>query len=172
MANSQKVIDVSNAHYNLNLELGSVYAQYAHIADDQFSMPFLAKFINDLSNDKLGVHKDLISEYARKIEIPLHTKFSVDVSFKPTDPKELVKHILETEQKVRKHVANMAKVCLEEGDFETFSFVKWFVDDGIKDFDDVRTIHDFFENGNNNLQVEYAIRQIFKANEAWGRKII
>ena len=162
MVKSQKVIDVLNTHYNLNLELGSIYAQYAHIADDQFSMPFLAKFIADLSNDKLGVHKNLISEYARKVEIPLHTKFSVDVNVKPANPKELIKHILDTELKVRKHVANMAKVCLEENDFETFSFVKWFVDDGIKDFDDVRTIHDFFENATNNLQVEYAIRKYLK----------
>lgn len=172
MQKSNKINDALNQHYKLNIELGLIYAHYAHVADDEFDMPYLGKFIQHLSEDKLGVHKEYIADYFRRNGMKLKTDVSVSVQSIPTDAKALIKEVYSRENEVRDHVKSIAKLALAENDYESFYFIQWYVRDGLKDLTEVDDVVKFFANSNDKLQIEKAIKTMVETEEAeheiWG----
>lgn len=161
MTKTKKIQTALNDHYLLNLKLGSEYAQYAHVADADFDMPNLKKMILELSNDKLGIHKDMLSDYFALAGVEMKTSFNVESkSFKTA--KEMVEYIRSEEIKVREEVAKIAKLAIEESDYETFEFIQWFIKDGLKDYGEIDRVLDIFNSSNDKLLIEEAIEESFE----------
>lgn len=172
MQKSNKINDALNQHYRLNIELGVIYAHYAHVADDEFDMPYLGKFIQHLSEDKLGVHKEYISDYFKRNGMKLKTELSVSIDLLPKDPKALILDVYNHENKVRDHVKDIAKLSLAENDYETFYFLQWYIRDGLKDLTEVDDVVKLFDSSNDKLQIEKAIKEMVEKEESeheiWG----
>ncbi|WP_031488997.1 ferritin-like domain-containing protein [Ureaplasma canigenitalium] len=169
MKKTDEVIKLLNDHYNLNLTLGMKYSHLAHLADSEFDMPNLAKFVKHLSDDKLGVHKDYIVDYFNKAGIKLVTNTTVSVNNTPfKNAKEIIEAVLEEENNVRKHVAHLAATALKHNDFESFYFLQWYVRDGIKDYAEIESIAKLFHNSNDALLVDHMIEETMEANEKEG----
>ncbi|KEZ22528.1 ferritin-like domain-containing protein [Ureaplasma diversum] len=172
MQKSNKINDALNQHYKLNVELGLVYAHYAHVADDEFDMPYLGKFIQHLSEDKLGVHKEYISDYFKRNGMKLKTDVSVAVKSIPSDAKALIQEVYARENEVRDHVKAIAKLALAEDDYESFYFIQWYVRDGLKDLTEVDDVVKLFNSSNDKLIIEETIKEMVEKEESeheiWG----
>lgn len=167
MKKSPKVIKFLHEQYNINLSLGIVYMQL-HLKAKSFGMSRFATYIKNLSDDKLTVHKDLIVNYLDSIQEDLPVAFEFkkyDIS-KIKDPKELARWLLNVEGEIRQHVNDGAKLFMNENDFETFDFWSWFVNDGLKDYSEVRAINDLFDLSKELLLIDYNISKIVKELEA------
>lgn len=164
MKRSQKILDELYKHYNMNVSLGILYAQ-AHLLAKEFKMPYFAEYIKELSDDKITIHKDLILKHLDRIQETKPFAFNFDDlghidEFKT--PQALAKWILEIEMLVRDRVAVAARVFLDEGDFETYEFWTWYINDGLKDYGQIVAINDFFSLSDELLEVDRAIHKMLK----------
>lgn len=156
MKKSSTVINALSKHYYANLQLGIYYMDLSQQAM-MMQMPNLSKFIKELSDDKLTIHKDLIAKYLLDISAEVQGQMPM-VSFKKFDSCEaIMKEILNIEDEIRTDVAEVATLCLTEKDHETYHFWQWFVADGIKDYNEILAISDFFSTSKDLLVIDTAI---------------
>lgn len=165
MKKSQNVVKALSEHYFRNIELGIYYADLSLQANAMGMLSF-SKYIKDLSDDKITIHKDLIINYLNSIGEDLIAKEMKPVEFKKfKNPKDLAKELLTLELEVRQEVNDIANIALKEVDFETFNFWQWFVKDGLKDYNEIEAINNAFTASNDLLLIDNSIEKLVKESD-------
>ena len=156
---SEKVNKALSEHYYLNLELGIYYMDLYHQANSM-GMPVFADYIKELSDDKITIHKDLISKYMADVDQKIVGNIK-SIQFKTFNtPKEIAEELYKIETDVRREVNDIADLTISEKDYEAFNFWQWFVKDGLKDYGEIVAIHDAFNTSNDLLLIDEVIRRI------------
>lgn len=157
-----KTIELIISHYNENIELGVLYDSLS-VLSSQLNCENLSKYLKELSNDKLTIHKDLISEYITSVGNELNSNISLDSKkqiSKLKTAKNIIDFVYDQELKVRDTINNICNLALEEKDFESFNFIQWFVKDGLKDFNEIEYIKGLFDLSDNLLQIDNNIKNV------------
>lgn len=164
MKKSKKILDLLNEHYVKNLELGIFY-NILNVKLQKMSMPNFAKYIKNLSDDKLTIHKDKITDYLSSVDGEISiwptSKFLSEVD-NLKSPLEIIKKVYLEENLIREDVTKFANECIKESDFESFNFIQWFVEDGLKDFGEIEYINGLFENSKDHLLIDMNIEKVIE----------
>lgn len=161
MKKSSNVINALSKHYYTNLQLGIYYMDLSQQAM-MMQMPNLSKFIKDLSDDKLTIHKDLIAKYLLDVSAEVQGQMPMVTLKKFDSCEDILKDILKIEDEIRNFVAETATLCLTEKDHETYNFWQWYVVDGIKDYNDIVAVNDYFSTSKDLLLIDTAIGNYMK----------
>lgn len=163
----EKIINILNDYYNLELQAANTYLNYSTIAAKS-GFVYVAKFIKKLSDDKIQAHLSRIYDYFININSEINiTEFSIPKKIESNiTMKDLIQKMLENEFELRKIINDIADFLLAKKDFESFEFIQWFIKDSIKDINDVADILTYFESDNANLlSIESATRHKLDSDE-------
>ncbi len=159
-----KTIELITKHCVENFRLGIIYNSLK-VKAAEFGMENLSKYMKMLSDDKLTIHKDLITDYlisvGNTLEIEVESKADAVIKSIST-PEQLMNYVYESELKIRSEVNAIAASSIAESDFESFNFIQWFVKDGLKDFNEIEYIKNLFGLSNNLLQIDHDIKNILE----------
>ena len=158
---SEKINKALSDHYYMNLELGIYYMDLYHQVNSM-GMPVFAEYIKELSDDKITIHKDLISKYMADVDQPIVGNIKPIQFKKFNSPKEINDELFRIETDIRKEVNRIADLTITEKDYEAFTFWKWFVKDGLKDYGEIVAINDAFNTSSDLLLIDEVIRRITK----------
>lgn len=163
MKKSPKIIKELNDHYNLNFQLG---IEYLALSQKMFKIGMLnlADYIKTLAEDKLTTHKDKLFYYLIDQDINIENNFRTFDSSKFQKPLDVVEHILEQEGMVKEKILEISKLSLKEDDHESFHFLTWFVNDGVKDYNEVKNIRNLFNLTDDILSIDQAIKELGYTN--------
>lgn len=162
MNKSKEIIDLLNKHYIKNLELGIFY-NILNVKAQKFNMPNLSKYIKQLSDDKLTIHKDKITDYLSSIGADLDPSLIKNYSEELkqiNSAKEIIEKIYYEENLIRQEVSEFASACIKDSDFESFEFIQWFIKDGLKDFGEIEYIDGLFKNTKDLVLIDMNIEKI------------
>lgn len=164
MSKTNKVIQEIVNHYYLNFELGMQYLSFSNEVAKSGYYNF-SKYLHELADDKLTAHKDMLFDYIKRTDNCLSIgeyKFNIQHIH---DPKQIVDFVFNEEMKIREKVKEMSCLSLQENDHESFHFLTWFVNDGIKDFQKIKKIHKLFELSDSVIEIDQAISEIIEDKE-------
>lgn len=159
-----KTIEAIVEHYNDNLLLGTIYNSLK-VQAAKFNCNNLSKYLKMLSDDKLTIHKDLITDYLISVGNDLDASiscYSQDYTKALNSPKEIIEFVYSKELEIRGKINKICELSLEEKDFESFNFIQWFVKDGLKDFNEIEYIKGLFELTDNMLEIDNNIKDILE----------
>ncbi len=157
----KKVIFGLSKHlFHVN-HLGVYYTYLAQQAEDMGMLKF-AQYLKHLADDKKTVHMDLIYNYLIKIDTILDPKAdSKDIEMKKfKTPREIAEELLRTEENDRERVDKFATELWDMKDHETYSFWRWFIDDALKDLNEIKDINDAFNTSDDLLTIDNRIGKI------------
>lgn len=156
---SEKIAHELNKHYNLNFQLGIEYLALSQQIYN-IGMSNLANYIKKLAEDKLTVHKDKLFNYLVNQNIAIENAFQINSCKKYSKPSEMVKHILDHEENVKLQILELSNLSLKENDHESFHFLTWFVNDGVKDYSEVKNIYALFNLSDDILAIDQSIKDL------------
>ena len=167
----KKIIEGLSRHLFHVKELGTYYLFLAQQAQKMGMLNF-SKYLKELSDDKSSTHKTLIYEYLNKLDVLLDPKVQKEENMPLVvldSAEEIIDKLYESEENDRARVEEFADLCFDLKDHETYSFWKWFIDDALKDLDEVRNIKDAFEMAKQSskclLIVDMRIKELMEAEE-------
>ena len=166
-AKDKKIIEGLSRHLFHVKELGTFYLFLAQQAQKMGMLNF-SDYIKDLSDDKSSTHKNLIYGYLNKLDILLDPKAEQDEKMPLVtldSPQAIIDTLYATEENDRARVEEFADLCFDLKDHETYSFWKWFIDDALKDLDEVRNIKDAFETSKDLLLIDMRIKKLMDSDE-------
>lgn len=161
MNKSTAIINGLNEHYFLNFYLG---IQYLTISQKfyQMSMKNTANYIKTLAEDKLTIHKDKIFNYLINQNININGQVEQITNYNFDNPKQAIKFILEQEENVRISLNKLSQESLNENDHETFHFLTWFINDGTKDYSEVKSIYNLFSLTDDLLSIDQSVKELIE----------
>lgn len=164
--------DALSKHYFHLVKLGIYYSYLAQIAYVE-GVENIADYIKYLSDDKIGVHKDMIANYMSEIGVTLNHEVKTldDIKYvnfdgknRWEDTKKIITIIRDLEIDDEKRVNEIATEIFNERDHATYTFFTWYTTDALKDLHEVQSILDDFEMSNDLLTVDKRVKKINKKN--------
>ncbi len=159
MKKSSVISSALNEHYNLNFQLGIEYLSLSQQVYN-IGMQNLANYIKKLAEDKLTIHKDKLFNYLVNQNIAIDGKIQTSTCKTYAKPVEMVKHILDHEENVKEKILELSNLSLKENDHETFHFLTWFVNDGVKDYGEVKNIYNLFSLSDDILAIDQSVKDL------------
>ncbi len=159
MKKSPIISNALNEHYNLNFQLGIEYLSLSQQVYN-IGMHNLGSYIKKLAEDKLTIHKDKLFNYLVNQNIAIEGKIQTSTCKTYAKPVEMVKHILDHEENVKEKILELSNMSLKENDHETFHFLTWFVNDGIKDYGEVKNIYNLFSLSDDILAIDQSVKDL------------
>ncbi len=159
MKKSPVISSALNEHYNLNFQLGIEYLSLSQQVYN-IGMQNLANYIKKLAEDKLTIHKDKLFNYLVNQNIAIDGKIQTSTCKTYAKPVEMVKHILDHEENVKEKILELSNLSLKENDHETFHFLTWFVNDGVKDYGEVKNIYNLFSLSDDILAIDQSVKDL------------
>lgn len=155
----EKIIQKLNEHYQLNFQLGIKYLSFSQKAS-KVGLVNLSAYIKQLADDKLTIHKDKLFNYLLDQDACLDCMVESHKCDNLNQPKDIIKEILKLEEDVRVKINELSQIAISENDYETFHFLTWFVNDGLKDFNEIKAIVKLFSLSDDILSIDQAIKEI------------
>lgn len=167
------VRDALSKHFFHLAKLGIYYAYLAQQAYIN-GVDEIGDYIRYLSNDKLGVHKDMISDYLREVSVGLNHEVKTldDIEYATFDPrgdrfanaKKIVTIVRDLEIDDEKRVNEAASLIWKAEDHATYSFFSWYTVDALKDLNEIQSILDDFDMSKDLLTIDKRVKRINKKN--------
>lgn len=160
----KKMVDLINQHYSLEQFASNVYNYFSSIANKN-GYTNIAKFMHTLANDKVKAHMPRVYKYILDLNEELKITQNIDFpSISSTnDIGELLRKMSLLEFEIRKNVQAIVEYALSVKDYETFDFIQWFINDCIKDINDLNRFVDLFDDPiKSRMLIESAAREILE----------
>lgn len=158
---NEKIIKKLNEHYLLNFRLGLQYLNYSQKVN-KIGLINLSSYIKHLSDDKLTIHKDKIFNYLLSQDICIDCEVENNKCDVFNKPEDIINEIIKLEENVRIKITELSELAINEKDYETFHFLTWFVNDGLKDFNEIKKIANLFNLSNDLLAIDQSIKEIIE----------
>jgi ferritin len=131
MAISERLIDTLNAEIGLEFFAHSQYLAMAHYFENM-SLDGMAKFFYDQAEEEKE-HGLKIVHYLGAVGAPMRIPAVDAPKSNFHSPLEVAEVFLAQEQHVTDQFNSMTTMALEDGDYATFNFLQWFVDEQVEE---------------------------------------
>ena len=131
MAISERLVDALNAEIGLEFFAHSQYLAMAHYFENM-SLDGVAGFFYDQAEEEKD-HGLKIVHYLGEIGAPMRVPAIDAPKSDFQSPLEVAELFLAQEQHVTDQFNSMSAMALEDGDFATFNFLQWFVDEQVEE---------------------------------------
>ncbi len=158
MNQDKKVVSALLEHYHKQFSLAILYDQLSTVVNDR-GYTFLAKWVQELANDKVHTHRQIFLDYFDKAGIVITgtPKLFATNDSDFASVLSILKLVYTIEKNIRVEINELADLCLIQKDHEDFNFLQWYVADGLKDFGEIEQVVRILELGNNPINEDLAI---------------
>jgi ferritin len=156
------ISEAMNANLNdqIAMELSAAYSYLAmSCALDDMGLKVMGeRFMKQ--HDEEHEHAMKILKYVQEVGGKVKLAALPEPKTKYDSLKDVVKHALESEEKVTKAINDLVALAEKEDDYATRSFLTWFVDEQVEEVSSMRDLLDVIKlAGDHVLQVEAYVRQ-------------
>lgn len=150
MIKNEKVTKLIVEHFYKQYDLSLIYSVFSNTIANE-GMEALSDYVYELSTDKTGPHAERLIKFLNSIgaDIASYNKTTFTVDKKINSIEDIVEFIYKTEYEIREEISGIAKEAISTGDFEAYTFLEWFIKDGLKDFGEIDCVKTIFDQNKN-----------------------
>lgn len=162
----EKMIELLNTQYNLELAAANMYIHFSTVAN-KLGYTYTSEFLKGMADDKIEAHLSRLFNYFTDLDLEIKiNQNSLPRTSESKTVHEMVKEMLSFELYLRKHINYIADYALSIKDYESFEFIQWFVKDAIKDVGDMDDVLTYIDTPNSSmLTIENSIRRKMKEDK-------